>query len=165
MAGASAQAAPIIDISIGTLPADGIVGGPAGSTLGWGYTITNNSTYNLLISSIDVAMSLIGVSETLVFNGNPYLAAGTSVTVDYVPGVSGLFEFTLNPGLPVGTTEMGTVHVRGNLLNAEGAPVILTAHFTAIVTPEGAAVPEPGTLLLLGGGLAALAGFRRTLAA
>ncbi len=164
VAGVSAQAA-LIDFS--TSPADGIVQGPAGSTLGWGYTITNNSSYDLLLYLIDTSVSANGVPDTFVFD-YPYLAAGATATVDYAPGVSGLFEFTWNPGVADGTTETGFVNLTGDLLDVDFnlvETVVLTASYTAIVTPASTAVPEPGTLILLGSGLAALAGLRRKQAA
>src|SRR5690242_4873232 len=36
--------------TFGTLPADGNLTAPAGSTVGWGYTITNNSATDWLVT-------------------------------------------------------------------------------------------------------------------
>jgi hypothetical protein len=158
--GLSDARAATIDFAL--IPADGIVSGPAGSTLGWGYAITNNDPdHDLLIWGIDTSVFADGVPDTAIFDF-PYIAAGTSVSVPYVPGVGGLFELAWNAGLPAGTTESGYVTLFGDLLDPADfsafGPVELSAPYTATVSR---AVPEPGTVILLAGGLLGLATLRK----
>jgi|SRR5215472_10576622 len=92
------------------------VSGPAGTTVGWGYSITNNSTTDYLdISAIDSDLFLAtdGTPDASIFNF-PNLAPGQTVTQVYDPVDSlGLFQFTWNAGLPDGTEESGVFTLYG----------------------------------------------------
>jgi hypothetical protein len=101
------------------------ISGPAGSTVGWGYSITNNSTTNYLdISAIDASVFLYGTADssifpyTFSFGGGP-LAPGTTqmesfATVDdNIEDDLGLFQDTLDAGAPVGATDAGYFGLEG----------------------------------------------------
>src|SRR5690349_3062004 len=98
-----------------TQPSPGNVSGVAGSTVGWGYSITNDSTSNYLeLTGIDsdLFLAVDGVPDASIFDF-PVLAPLQTVTEQYDPiGFIGLFQFTWNPGVPVGTTETGAFTVR-----------------------------------------------------
>jgi hypothetical protein len=147
-----------------TLPANGAISGPPGSTVGWGYSISNQSTTNWLV--------LTGLSADVFPNGTPSaalfdfptIAPTTTLTVAYVPGVAGLYELTWDVTAPVGFTNLGSFILSGEFWTndplAGGSFVSLAADqsaaYSATVTPS-AAVPEPATFLLLLTGLGALA--------
>lgn len=160
LGGQSAYAIP--DWSFGLLPASGNVSGPAGSTVGWGYEITNPDTDNWL--------SVWGLSADLFQNGSPMslfdfpsLAPGASVTVPYdeVNGF-GLYQLTWDVTAPDGFVNSGTFILSADWYNGDpllevGSWIIgdapdQAAAYTATVT--SAAVPEPSTWLLLVSGLA-----------
>lgn len=158
LGGQSAYAIP--DWSFNLLPAGGNVSGPAGSTVGWGYEITNSDTDNWL--------SVWGLSADLFLNGSPMslfdfpsLAPGASVTVPYdeVSGL-GLYQLTWDITAPNGFANSGTFILSADWYDGDplgggswnGTAPDQNAAYTATVT--SAAVPEPATWLLLVSGLA-----------
>src|SRR5271169_4448082 len=94
-----------------TVPPGGGASGPPGSTIGWGYSITNNSTTDFLVTldvNEDSVLDSLGM-VTAIFDA-PILAPGSSATESYDPvNMFGLIELTLDPGLPVGTTATGNI--------------------------------------------------------
>ena len=168
------QAARADSLTFTVLPPD--VSGPAGTTVGWGFTITNNSATNYLdISGIDSGLFLAtdGVPDASIFVF-PNLAPGQSMTQVYDPvGGLGLFQFTWNAGLTTGTTETGNFTLYGAFCDpsidqfcAEDGSVASTAlasaGYSATVGPSGVVTtPEPPTILLLGTALLSLALFPR----
>lgn len=167
MMGATARADTI---TLSTLPGSGAVSGPPGSTVGWGYTLTNNSATNFFVSeSIDSSLFLStnGTPDASIFDF-PTLAPLQTVSLAYDPlNLLGLFQFTWNTNVPVGTTEAGNFMVFGQFCSNPadsttcGNVVPGSAPFSATVTSPLAAVPEPGTVLLLESGLLALVGAAR----
>ena len=146
------------------------VSGPAGTTVGWGFTITNdpNTTGDYLdISGIDsdLFLSSNGIPDASVFLF-PNLAPGQSLTQLYDPvNGLGLFQFTWNAGLPIGTSESGVFGLMGAFCDptvdqfcAEDGSVasslLATGGYAATVIPApGTPVPEPPSVLLLISGL------------
>ena len=154
-----------------TLPLDGLVGGAAGTTIGWGYEIFNPLDNNwLVVFGIDVnAPAAFGDASVGVFD-YPILAPGESRVVPYAPGLAGLLEWTWFPGVPVGTVVNGTAAVSAEFwtgdpyldgaYDSDANPV--TTVFTARVPePPPTAVPEPTTLTLVAVGLLTGAWIRR----
>jgi len=156
-------------ITLSTLPPSGAVSGTPGSTVGWGYTLTNNSAANFFISeSVDssLVLSANGTADASVFD-LPTLAPLQTVSLGYDPlNLLGLFQFTWNTNVSVGTKETGNFMVFGQFcsdpakLSTCGDVVHGSASFSATVTSPVAGVPEPSTILFLATGIAAL-GLRR----
>jgi hypothetical protein len=155
------------------------VTGPAGTTVGWGFTITNSitSTDYLDLSGIDgdLFASADGVPDASIFLF-PNLAPGQSATQPYDPvDQLGLFQFTWNPGLPVGTTQSGQFRLMGAFCDPtvdqycaedDSVPsvVLATADYSATVSAApGTPVPEPSAILIVLFGLCGIAlwGFHR----
>lgn len=139
-----------------TIPDSGDIEGPAGSTIGWGYTITNPDPVNWLsIITISADPFLYGTPDASVFDF-PTLAPGETVTMAY-DGFNGLFQLTWDVDAPVGFVNTGNF-----LLNAEWLdPLWNSIGFSYKETPfsatvSSAAVPEPSTLLLLFSGIIGL---------
>lgn len=142
------------------IPATGGVAGLPGSTVGWGYTISNLSPTDWLVTTgLNSDPFLDGTAMSLF--DFPDLGPGTSVTVAFDPNLgSGLYQLTWDPTAPAGTVDSGLF-----TLSAEwwdGDPVNdsnflstapdSTAFYSAsvIITSE---TPEPSCLLLIGTGL------------
>ena len=148
-----------------TTPPGGGLSGPAGATLGWGYTITNESFTNWLVTTALNAGSFLYGSPNALFDF-PILSPGQTANVSYdaLSGL-GLYEFTWDAGALVGFTNNGVFTVSAEWWSgdpvAEGSFVItaaqdMTTPYSVTVTggtQAQAPVPEPSTLLLVLGGI------------
>jgi hypothetical protein len=154
-----ASAAP--DFTFAVLPAGGAVAGPAGSTVGWGYDITNPSATDWL--------ELLSVNADPFVNGTPLnifdlpiLAPLATRTVPY-DGINGLYELTWDAGAPAGFVNSGVFVLTAQFWDGDplaGGTLIGPANdqsddYAATVT--GGVAPEPATMLLVGSGLIAFA--------
>lgn len=153
------------------LPSSGAISGAPGSTIGWGYSITNQSATNwLVMTGVSADVFSFGVPNAFVFDF-PILAPLTTVTLVYDPvNGLGLFEFTWDPNAPIGFTNTGLFTVSGEFWDADpflggnfvSLGVDQSAAYSATVTqPAGTPVPEPSTLLLMVSGIAGLVWRRR----
>jgi len=161
LGGQSAYAVPAVqDWSFDLLPTGGNVSGPAGSTVGWGYKITNSDTNNwLFVWGLSADPFLNGTPASLF--DYPSVAPGTEVTLPYdkVNGL-GLYQLTWDGTATIGFTNSGTFILSADWYDGDpsgngtwiGAAQDKSAAYTATVT--SAAVPEPSTWLLLVTGLA-----------
>jgi hypothetical protein len=149
------------------LPNTGLVSGPAGSTVGWGFSITNLSTTDWLVTT--------GLNADLFQHGTPLalfdplfspiaLAPGSTDTVafDAVSG-SGLYQLTWDANAPIGFTNTGNFILSASFYDSDPstggnfmglAPDQSAAYSATVAGASG--VPEPSTLLLLGSGFAIL---------
>jgi hypothetical protein len=159
----SAQAVPILTLD----PSGGAISGTAGSTIGWGFTITNTTDYLLVTSSNFVPSTLEGTYNDII--GNNFIVVGPapeSTTVsqvfDPVNG-TGLGSFTIDPGAIPGTVN-GQIDLTYALFSLSpndpnfdpGADaIILDGQLSAdasVTVLSGSPVPEPGTMMLFGAG-------------
>ncbi len=141
-----------------TLPADGEIVAAAGETVGFGYQITNTSLDRwLVLAALDAGVFGQGTPDAGLFDF-PILAPGTSITVPY-DGSSGLFAFTWSPFAPAGFVNQGLFTLAADWFDADpfSDGTHLEAADDASASYRLAVVPEPGTGLLLGIGLAAMA--------
>jgi hypothetical protein len=151
--------AQIIDAwSFGTLPSDGVVSGQAGTTVGWGYTLQNESpTYWLFGFDVQPDKPFQhGLGSNAPFDF-PVLAPGTSVSVPY-DGLVGLVNLQWDADAPVGFVNSGVFtltsywydgdpFVDGNLVGPAGTR---QSPYSAVVNPT-ISTPEPGPAALMFG--------------
>jgi hypothetical protein len=140
------------------IPPSGDVSGAPGSTVGWGYTLDNESTSDWLVTSDLEAGTFLDGSPNVVFDF-PDLAPGQSVTVPFDPVAgTGLYEFTWEGSAPIGFTNTGTFELDAQWWNGDplnGGSYIADAtstdiNYSAVVATSTATstVPEPSSLIL-----------------
>jgi PEP-CTERM motif len=159
------QAARADSLTFTVTPTD--VSGPAGTTVGWGYSITNTSATDYLdITGIDSDLfaATDGVPDASVFLF-PNLASGQTATQAYDPVAGlGLFQFTWNSDVTPGITETGNFTLYGAFCdpsdqfcadegNVTATPLATAAYSATVIPSSTTPVPEPSSLLLLLSGL------------
>lgn len=154
-----------IDFSL--IPADGAVAGPPGSTVGWGYSLTNNSPTDWFMPILLNADSFANGAPSLLFDF-PNVAPGVTippVAFDPLTG-AGLYQLVWDIGAPVGFVNSGNFVLSGQWWDGDplnGGNFLfsepdISLPYTAIVTDGGAGgAPEPATWVLFLGALAPLA--------
>lgn len=145
-------------ITFTTLPADGNVSGPAGSTVGWGYSITNNSDTDwFLATDLEPDSSFTNGTPTSLFDF-PEVAPDSTVTEAFDPvNLIGLYELTWDPTAPDGSINSGNFILSGQWYDGDpfnGGNYIAdaidsSAAYTATVAEESSATPEPSSLFLV----------------
>src|SRR5215469_12143653 len=103
------MAAEIYDFSV--LPSSGDIQGSPGSTIGWGYSIDNESSSLWLVTTaMDTGLFENGTPD-LLFDF-PTIAPGAIVTVPFhQASATGLAQLTWDSSAPLGFTNSGTFTV------------------------------------------------------
>ena len=155
-------------ITFSLLPSNGNVSGPAGSLVGWGYSITNDSAADWFLAGNLNSDSFSNGTPNLLFDF-PEVAPGATVTesFDSVNGI-GIFELQWDPSAPVGFVNSGNFTLSGQWYDGDpfnGGNVIADATDTSLpysATVTGSSsVPEPSSFPLLASGIVAIIGWRR----
>lgn len=152
-------------------PFGGAISGTPGSTIGWGYSITNDSASDWVVisgSSFTTAATW-GTYDDYFLTNFLMLAPSESFSQVFSEVLTeGLGSFTIDPLALAGWTAIGTIDLTYDLYDGDPMDTgnwlsSATAYADASVTVSGGApaVPEPGTILLVGSGLAGLLGMRR----
>ncbi len=147
------------------LPSSGQIFGEPGETIGWGYSLTNQSSSLWLLTTALSPGSFLFGTPSLLFDF-PILAPGATITVPFdAANLTGLMALIWDTLVPTGTVESGAF-----LLEAEwwrGDP-LASGQFDSFAPPStvaysASAVPEPGTgaLLVIGVASTLLARWRR----
>jgi hypothetical protein len=160
--GTIAHAGPVL-----TASPTGSLSGPPGSSLGWGYSIFNDSA-TLWFLPTSISTPAFGEGTPIVLFDYPAVGPSDIVTQAYT-GFLGLLKLGLDSNATVGLVESGDVIVTGeywsgNPFTDPTAHVVSAAPdaetvITATVTPASA-VPEPSTAFV-GLGLIAVAVLRK----
>jgi len=167
----AAQAARGNSLTFTVLPPD--ISGSPGETIGWGYSITDNSTTNYLdIRTVDSTVFTIGVADNTPFAFSfVTIAPGATETQAYDPAnLLGLFEVAIYPSATLGAMDSGVFGLYGAFCdpsdptcaeNGDSAATLLTtgatgAYSATVVPPSGTPIPEPSSILLLISALCAI---------
>jgi hypothetical protein len=145
------------DYDFTVIPAD--VAGTPGSTVGWNYSITNNSATDWLVLTTLNAGTFDHGTPTTLFDF-PIVAPDTRVSQTFDPSLlTGLYELTWDSTAPVGFVNRGVFDVSGEWWTDDplAGGIFLsdaadkTAAYSAAVTgvPGVPALPEPATGLVL----------------
>ncbi len=153
LAAVPGMAADIYDFTL--LPQNGAIQGVPGSTIGWGYTINNESTSLWLVTTDLSAGTFQHATPDLLFDF-PDLAPGASVTVPYNPNkAAGLYGIVWDANTPMGFVNSGSFSINAEWWNgdpAAGGQFRFAAPDSAqpyAASVASVATPEPGTLVLL----------------
>jgi hypothetical protein len=138
-----------------TIPASGDVSGPAGSTVGWGYSLANDSS-TLWLSTTEIDAGLFQFGTPVSLFDFPILAPGATVTVSFdLAQGTGLYQLTWDPSAPAGFINSGSFDVTADWYDGDPLNGGLFTSTQDQATPYSAtvtsvsAVPEPSTLVLL----------------
>jgi hypothetical protein len=148
------------------LPGGGAISGPAGSTIGWGYSITNESATDWLVTTGLNADSFVDGTPSLLFDF-PTIAPGSVVTVPFDALTStGLYMLTCDAAAPVGSLNSGTFILSAQWWDGDpfgGGNYLMDALdasqvYSASVSEANGAIPEPSSWLLALSAIGALMG-------
>lgn len=139
------------------IPSPGNISGAPGATIGWGYSITNQSTADWLLATNLNADSFAWGMPNLLFDF-PEVAPGATVMEAFDPiGGTGLYEDMLNGSAPLNSMDSG--HFVLSAQWYEGDPfnggnliadaIDSSAAYTATVTGGVSSAPEPHSVYLL----------------
>jgi hypothetical protein len=135
------------------LPDDGSISGAPGETVGWGYSMENQSTTHWLVTAGLVPGSFQFGTPDLIFDF-PILAPGASLTVPFDAAASeGLMGLTWDASAPLGAVESGSFELSAEWWNGDplaGGQFAFGADPLSQSYQATAVVPEPGSGALLG---------------
>lgn len=142
-------------VSFSLLPSDGNVSGPAGSVVGWGYSLTNESASDWFMATDLNADAFSNGIPTVLFDF-PILAPGQTVTEAFNSINSiGLYELAWNVSAPAGYVNSGNFVLSGQWWNGDplssgnfiAAAPDISLSYSATVSVSS--VPEPSSFSLL----------------
>lgn len=163
-AAASAAALPTVTFTLD--PLNGLLSGLAGTSVGWGYTITSTSNDDSPAFVFIEGFSFGDTTPIGVFSqpGVPYTGAtdGSPITVPWLLNVSGL-QYDIDPGALAGASTQGVMTLTYDVYSDAGQndPIEFGLTVNAQmngqdVNAEVDLVPEPGAVTLFVLGLAGL---------
>ncbi|MGA8028718.1 MAG: PEP-CTERM sorting domain-containing protein [Bryobacteraceae bacterium] len=140
-------------------PASGHVSGIAGDTVGWGYSITNQSTSDWLVTTDLVSDAFLHGTPSLLFDF-PDIGPGETMTEAFNPiAGTGLYELIWDASAPSGFINSGNFVLSSQWWDgnpASGGTFIADAPDAIVsysASVSSSAIPEPTSLGLLGLGV------------
>lgn len=163
------QAAPMLTL----VPADGALRGLPGSTVGWGFTLTNTSDF-LVVTGSSFTASPLGTYEDFISSGPNLIVVGPSpesptVTQLFDPASRmGIGAFHILDTAPAGVSIKGTLTIDYSLFSVSPNDPAFNPDLDTVVADaslsQAAAVqvlPEPGSWILILSGIGLCAAIHR----
>jgi hypothetical protein len=164
------QAGPILTLD----PAGGALSGFPGQTVGWGYTLVNDTDYLVVTSADYVTATPVGAFTDFIsgFNfivvGPPPESTVVSQSFDLL-AQTGIGSYLIDPAAPIGASSIGVIQLTYDLYSVSpndpafdpGTDLVSGGNFLEADASVEVVIPEPSTYLLLACGLIALAVVRR----
>lgn len=158
---------PASTLTFQTLPAGGTISGSDGSIIGWGYSITNNSTDQWLVTTALNSDSFVAAVPTVLFDF-PILSPGATVTEAFDPvHGTGLMQLLLDSSLSGQVINTGNFVLASEWWNGDpfnGGSYVSDGATTSQSYQAVSSVPEPSTvaLTIVGSAMFCVAGLRRS---
>ena len=162
---AVASAGPLPTVTFTLDPPNGYLAGAAGTSVGWGYTISSTSNDSSPAFVFIESFSFAEASPVGAFSqpGVPTTAAtdGSPIIVPWLLNTSGL-QYDIDPGALVGAATVGVMTLTYDVYSDAGQNnpieygIDVPVNAEVFVNGPAATVPEPGAMTLLVLGLAAL---------
>lgn len=162
-------------VVLSLIPANGVISGAPGQTIGWGFDLTSDPTdWTSITGTIDLSESNpLGVFTDFIGpQGGPSGGALDPGAPDWIQAFSGslftgLGSYAIDPFAPVGQTDNGMFLVQYESFSADPATCgsclvssgTLFENFT--INTVAAPTPEPSSWLILLTGALALSRYRR----
>lgn len=157
-----AEAAPLYSFDL--IPQQSVVVGAPGMTIGWGYSLVNNSSDYFVPTAINGDVFANGAPLSLF--DFPVVAPNSTAFEAFVANSSGLFQLTWDDAAPLGFVNAGFFSLSADFYSGDplaGGTFLRTADdsfagYSATVGPT--AIPEPVTLATFVLGLLGVAWLR-----
>lgn len=156
LTGISCSAADIYKFAL--LPADGIISGSAGSTIGWGYSLTNESSTEWLVTTGLSSDPFIASQSAPLFDF-PDLAPGAQIVRTFgLQAFTGLWALKWDNNAPDDLANFGTFRLDAEWWSGDpnstglyltDAPETQVDYYAFVEE----SVPEPSSLVLVSFGL------------
>jgi len=152
----SSVEADTLTYTFDVIPPSGNVTGAPGATVGWGYSITNNSSSEHLVTTALNAGSFLFGTPLSLFDF-PIVAPGGNVTENFIATTMGLYQETFFSNVPPGSSDTGVFTLSAEFCGDPTNPSTCSAASNAMAAYDAnvsaTTVPEPPTLLSSGTGL------------
>lgn len=134
------------------IPPNGSISGPAEMTLGWGYSLSNNSSKDWLVTTALNADAFLYGSPNSVFDF-PVLNPGAELIANFDPSIpAGLYEFTWDASAPSGATNTGDFTLSAQWWTGDplmGGVFLANADTLSVPYSVSLFTPEPESLGLI----------------
>ena len=136
-----------------------LVSGASPSTVGWGYSITNQDDTNwFLVDTLNTLTGFaIGTLDTSMFDF-PAVGPNATVLMSWTLNTAGLAQLLINPGVALGNYT-GSLEILGTWYDGDpfsGGNPINGLQTNAATNISVVVIPEPTTLSLTGAGIIAV---------